>query len=524
MKLKFKKGILLSFSAIALLNLSSCKEKKTITGSISDNDQKSINYFDQKYFAKYNVKFIKDTDDSDLWKNDIAVETENDSTRAFHTWAWQKYLHLTQNIKYEGGEKTKDGLPLFLDDDNIHQISLNEGADKNVHIEKYNTQDANLKLVLKEQAMSHAILKTNPAFSIENLKDGATVYYSIHMNQIMIDDITKSVEKKVKYFIEHTEAKSEIDSTESYTNGALELKAAWVNIKAIPVDLQKDYLIINNVLTPESKEQVSVALIGLHIVGMVKGFPELLWTTFEGKHLAPDNMHNLTDILSIGQYKEIDSKLVAKSDHDWMFYRKGKTTIENADNVITYKKVTSDTSYDKQVYRKYPLSIDVKHFSDTSKTSQGFVKHANLMNAMNKKGITHNNIKMTYNGNIWLIPGNKFKNLLAVQFTESHEENNKYIAGSPNAVNITMETYGQNTQCFSCHGGTKGVSGLKRGKYSVQTIMNTSHIYQDYLAGRIGYQDKVANSTQLQSNKKVESIIDYIERIKKAEEDKVQNN
>lgn len=517
MKLKFKKGIPLSILLFALLSYGCCKNEDPI----SKSEKEAINKFNQDYFVKYNKTFIPNTDDENFKPSDLT----------FHTWAWQKYLHLTQNIK----DNKASVLPLFLNDDSIHQINFVIGDDGNVEIEKYKKrkdkpEDPNLKLVLKEQAMAHAILKTNPSFSNGQSKGGETVYYSIHMNQLMIDDITKSVDKKVKDFINNPNNKESTDKNEKYTNGALELKAAWVDVKAIPEELRKDYLIVNDALLPDStdKKPFAVALIGLHIVGMVDGFPELLWATFEGKHLAPDNMHNLTDHTSKDQYKGTpEENLVAKSEKEWMFYRKGNTKKENQDSVINYMAVLNNNEYANQVYRKHPLSIDIKHFDkNASTTSKSFVRHANLINAMNINALEKPSITMTYNGNIWLIgkPKDKLNNLLKVTFKPS-KLNESLLAGSPNAVNITMETYGQNTQCFSCHGGKKTIKKLKGGDYTVETIMNTSHIYSDYLAGRIKYEDLKNNkTTQIQSDKKIEPIIDYIEKIKREDENKVQNN
>ena len=103
MKLKFKKGILLSISAIALLSFGSCKEKYAISKKdekslkMTENDSISLERFDKKYFSNFNKSFIPDTDNKNLWNNDTLVMSKEDSARAFHTWSWQKYLHLTQN-------------------------------------------------------------------------------------------------------------------------------------------------------------------------------------------------------------------------------------------------------------------------------------------------------------------------------------------------------------------------------------------------------------------------------------------
>ncbi len=529
---KLTKALAIPIAISILISASlftSCKpnvkntEANILNNAINEVDIDDINSFAKEYFAQYNVKFIENTDDANF----------NISDLNFHTWAWQKYLHLTQNIDSTGA---RHNTPLFLFDKKISQVTPD--GDPLPYLDK------KLKLDLYKQAGSTSpILNSNPNFAN---KTSYTVFYSIHMNSIMYKDMVDGANKILQSSKETKPIKDTIKVSNSdlkYRDGALEIKAAWIDVEAIPENLRKDYLIVEDVRildlksTSQNKqtylENRKVALIGLHIVGMVNGFPELLWTTFEGKHLAPDNLHNLTDSVS----KKINSnnknnKIITHTDNEWLLYRAGSTEISKeidySEKVITYMNfIEMDNNANNfQVYRKFPLSIDINHFQNNSEESKNFVNHANLMNDLNLKSTLYNNIKMTYNANIWM-RGNtqheKFENLIELKLNKKADKN-KLVAGSPNATNVTLESYMQNTQCFTCHGADFNVAKLS---YDIETTINiksflgTSHVFRDYFV-KIYLLDKRSNTNKL-FQYSPENIRDIIERVKTANEIEIES-
>ncbi|WP_326984294.1 hypothetical protein VUJ46_07110 [Chryseobacterium sp. MYb264] len=514
---KFKNWMLLSITTGTIFSLICCK-KSIDSIEMDKNDKESLEHFEKKYFSNYNKSFIPDTDDDNLWKNDTLVVTKEDSARAFHTWSWQKYLHLTQNIKNSANEKNRNGLPLFLDDSkNIFQITE---YGEPVHPEN----NSPLKLFSFHQAGSdHPVLKSNINFA--GISEDYTVFYSIHMNKIMHNQIVKATESaiaKVKKGIKNIS-----NSTEAYKNHSLELKAAWVDLNAIPKDKQKNYLIVNNVQqinrvylkridslirkndyrnvnvilnNPSNYQTISaVALIGLHIVGKVEGFPEMLWATFEGQDLAPDNLNNLTDLNSKQRHgfksNINDSQSIAKTETDFLFFKKGELNAKDSLDAIEFDTSTKKGKIADKAYRKYPLGISQKY--DNPNNSE-YKRHADLANELNKKALHKSEIKQYYNGNIWLAMLNS-KESRNVDVYQQFKTENLKLAGSPNATNSTMETYHQNTTCFSCHTISNfSLDSTKDVQY--QTLLNVSHIYTAYFANAYRKKDQSKENILLNIN------------------------
>lgn len=532
MKLKFKNLMLLSITTSTIFSLICCK-KSIEPIEMNKNDKVSLEHFEKKYFSNYNKSFIPDTDDDNLWKNDTLVVTKEDSARAFHTWSWQKYLHLTQNIKDSKNQKTLDGLPLFLDDSkNIFQIT-----------EYGEPVNSPFKLFAFHQAGSdHPVLKSNTDFA--GISDEYTVFYSIHMNKTMHDQMVKATDsaiEKVKKGIKNIS-----DSTEVYNNSSLELKAAWVDLNAIPKDKQKNYLIVHNV--PQIKKDYlnkidyftrkndytnvnliindplnyqnvpAVALIGLHIVGKVEGFPEMLWATFEGQDLAPDNLNNLTDLNSKQRHgfksNTSNSQPIAKTETDFLFFKKGELGAKDSLNAIKFDTLTKKGKIADKAYRKYPLGISQKKYDHPNNSE--YRRHADLANELNKKALKKSEIKQYYNGNIWLAMLNS-KESRNVDVYQQFNKGNLKLAGSPNATNITMETYHQNTTCFSCHGITNFSLDPKKD-IQYKTLLNISHIYGAYFAEAYRKKDKQKNNILLNIN----NITSFNEFIKTQNEQKLE--
>jgi len=476
------KELLLLLFVVAILAMYSCKPKDTPEEPITAEEKQMIDDFENEYFAKYNQQFIKDTNDN------IFPTPKNVTAMDFHTWAWHKYLYLTQNKRPDGTTAT---VPHFLEDTVMYQITD--------HGEIVQRQNNPLVLELFHQAGSaHPVLSTNPAFGDDS---SYTVYYSIHMNDIMLNQMYQNVRKKVAEIDKSKDKQDLSDPTEEYTNGSLELKAAWVDTRAISPELLSNYIVVQGVyvLTEEIKDkidaivrskgevytpvypddfqQVDVALIGLHVVGKVDNFSELLWATFEGFHLAPDNLQNLTDTNSIGNNVLADSvNNVASTHQQMLLYRQGSTPKKIQDSVINYPKVSTVSSYKYQVYRKYPIGVSVQNYA-----TPAFKKHADIANAMNTSALKYNSIKQFYNSNIWLnIESSGQERNLAV-YNQLLGEQKIELAGSPNATNVTMESFMQSTKCFSCH--TSGSFGLPNN-LTYNTNLNVSHIYSTYFADK----------------------------------------
>lgn len=498
------KVLLLFLFLAAILVMYSCKREDAAVALLSEAETQAIDGFDKDYFGKYNKEFIQDTDDNNF------PDPENVQPLDFHTWAWQKYLYLTQYKRPDGSTATR---PYFLEDTVAYQITD--------HGDIIKRMNAPLILELFHQAGSaQPVLATNPDFG-----DGIsyTVYYSIHMNDIMFNQMRQNVIKKVNEIDKSKFPQDLSDPTEEFMNSSLELKAAWVDTRAINPSALDSYIIVPGVyvITDETKvkvdesmrgsgeiyspvfpidyQKVDVALIGLHVVGKVNNFAELLWATFEGFHLAPDNLQNLTDKNSLSNDVLADSiNKVASTNQQMLLYRQGSTPIANKDDVINFKTVASNPDFRYQVYRKYPIGVSVENYE-----LQSFKKHADITNAMNASARNYSSIKHFYNSNIWLnIDSSGLKRTIDV-YSELVGKEELTLAGSPNATNVTMESFMQSTKCFSCH--TAGGFGLPEG-LTYNTNLNVSHIYSTYFADQA--RQKIA---ELEGNNRI--TIDQIRTV-----------
>lgn len=419
---------------------------------------------------KYNVKFIKDTDDSKLFgdENEEGSSGKKDDLVAanFHIWSWQKYLHLTQKVNEQNKHER---LPFFLRNKDYYQVS-DKGVKVSVNPKKYD-----LKL--------DSIIQAGPAHPVLECVNGDTIYYSIHMNEKMYSSMQaglKHTMAKFKFkdsvecnrFIDSVFPQLDLSNNLKYKVGSIELKAAW---KLLPIGSvgESNKIVVNSQVTGRNEKRFA-QLVGLHIVGKVNGFDELLWSTFEASDLAPDNLLNLTDPST--QSKGEEGFIVAKSDKDMLYYRKGVTEFHSASNVIKYDSVRANPKYKSQVYRKYPLGIDIRYLRYNE-----FKKHYSYIVQL-KRLYEKNRDKLDlyYNGSIWLNK-KKIPNTVDDLFKDFDSDDITKLAGSPNCTNISLETFYQNTNCFSCHGAKNTFKYPKTKVDSLnitdKSLLNFSHVY-----------------------------------------------
>jgi hypothetical protein len=350
----------------------------------------------------------------------------------FHQWSWQKFLYLTNDVK---------GQPLFMDE----LIQVNSSGQK---------LDKTKGIVLTDTAQASStvdILKT-PNYP-SGVPPSTTVYYSIFMDKLLYatmlkyGPIAKSDPSKVK------------DIT--FPVGSLELKTSWINASVLK-DTTSYFITkgeINGVKT-------RVALLGMHVVGVVENHPEFVWATFEHQDLAP-------------AYDWAKATPTADapvtSTVDYPFFNKSSTaTVKNitSKNGI-YTDVFSVYKYGVPVEKAMKGSFNVQLYMETSQNGSENFNNIRLINESVKKqlkGVWNNYF---YNGSLWInTEGYKDTQAQAalldsLSYNLSNSEPKKLTRGSVAAYNITMETYVQvgfgkpssihgNTvsnlvNCFSCH-------------------------------------------------------------------------
>jgi len=405
-----------------------------------------------------------------------ASETTN---LIFHQWSWQKFLWLTKPVDtisllpilVQGTPEIlilKSKIPLFLKQEQIHQVTSSM---------KKVPQQFGTTVVLTDtgQAGSGGVLKTNPAFN--NASNSATVYYSIHVSPTMF--------KAAHAFKDSIVIEKTLDpnNSASFPVSSLELKVSWVDASVIPSDQLSNYFITVAALSSDGGitfTNTNVALLGMHVVGVVENHPEFIWATFEHNDLAPNYNWKTNAATSTTE------KLLFKS-----------TSTSGIDG-ITWVDSTKATIVPYKAFDLFQFGVPVNAdgYLETSQSEP--------LNFNNIEGINicvKNNLKDVwanyfYNGSIWLDTDGMSKQQQAnvisgLRNCIANADVGSFARGSLNSANVTMETYTQTFQdsihkidvgnlasCFSCHSG-ESYTGMSSPIY-------LSHIFNSFILSESG--------------------------------------
>lgn len=370
----------------------------------------------------------------------------------FHQWSWQKFLWVTKPLP--------DGNPFFLDSLDLVSPQMEDVVPQ-----------LGLKLTLSSinQAGFKGVLQSNPKFN--NAAD--TVYYSIHVNALLKD-------KAVTMASLINSKKLPVSNSETFPVGALELKVSWINIDAIAKAQQQNYFTTKAAVLNSNGQYVekTMALLGMHVVGVVKNHPEFIWATFEHKDMAP-------------VYDKKTNSVTA--ENEMLFYEKGTTSGING---IRWDTIAKKPFLQNKAFILYeygvPKVLNTDAFMATSQAEP-----ANFNNIANINKCVASNLKDVfrnyfYNGSIWLnfdgvSPEGQVKAIVTRDISSALPDS--LARGSVNLANITMETYTQTFEkdidsihnadlvnCFYCH-QSSNFDKKRPGK----SPLFLSHLFGDYL-------------------------------------------
>ncbi|MNJ83147.1 hypothetical protein D3C87_05610 [compost metagenome] len=389
-------------------------------------------------------------------------DTSSTTNQIFHQWSWNKFLWLTK--------PDKGGNPLFLNTAKVKQVTSNMDSI---------TVPSGTTVVIQDtaQAGSGALLQTNPNY---NNGVGGKVYYSIHMNPKMYDAARIFAAGIKKGVIKPT-------NKEAFPVGSFELKVAWVPVSAIPQAKQSSYYITTASLSTnagKSFTNTKVALIGMHVVGVVQNHPEFIWATFEHDDLSPDYDW---------------AKNAASSDSDQLLFKKGSVSGIGG---ITYNTTTQLGNPPNQVFDLFQYGIPRNSdgsFMTTSQQEPADFQNVDGINQCVKSQLNDVWKNYFYNGSIWLnTDGKNHKEQIQLIDSLGYDISNatpgSFARGSLNCANVTMETFTQTftssidsinvnnlANCFSCHSAVKFKT---QGK--MKSALYLSHVFQDYLLQKQG--------------------------------------
>jgi hypothetical protein len=409
-------------------------------------------------------------------------DVSSTTNQIFHQWSWNKFLWLTK--------PDKGGNPLFLNTDIVKQVTTYM-----VPV----APRAGALVVLqdtKQAGKDSPVLQTNAAYG----GTSETVYYSIHMNGLMFRN-------GVEFANQIRSGKIPLSNDKVFPVGSFELKVAWVPVTAIPAGKQSQYYTAIAALSKDGGTTFTntrVALIGMHVVGVVENHPEFIWATFEHEDLSPD----------------YDWKTnTASSTEEKLLFKQGRVTGIDG---IRFNPATQLGYTPYQVFDLFEYGVPRNPGGGFMATSQKDEPTSNFNNIEGINACVHGKLddvwkNYFYNGSIWLnmdgkSPQEQAQLIISLGNTIGSVVPGSPVRGSTNCANVTMESFTQTFQsdiknisvnnlanCFSCHQGEKFKKNKTDPTYTSPLYL--SHTFQDYLAQIRGASVKEVEDLKTQDEK-----------------------
>jgi hypothetical protein len=353
----------------------------------------------------------------------------------FHQWSWEAFVWATAIIQPPGAPTAQ---PRFLFLPNLDGLTSPELA-----------KAGPKPLVLKPRTLKKRGAAQDPNFGFNQAgsggiivdQNGQVVWYSVHANDIYFQFA------KQYYGVAAFQAAS---ATLKFPVGAAVFKASWrivaegekpqaYTTSAIVPMLQ------NNstggiAIVPGQTRNVTVALVGLHVVGVTVNHPEFLWGTFEQTQNAPDLTQPSGPV----------------STQNFTFYNAGTNAADC--NQLVSMSVTNATTQTIA-----PITNVYRQFAWGGESKLGIQEITNINSGAQSavQGFPNNSAEAVWAnykliGTVWtkpnsLVPGDGNMDTEAV--------------GSVSLANATLETYVQGPlqNCFGCH-NTSAFAGANTAK------------------------------------------------------------
>jgi hypothetical protein len=381
----------------------------------------------------------------------------------FHQWAWQTFLWLTQST---GPERIR-----LLD------LPLAEKLFEAGNWPK--TLDAAALEQLKKQplVLSPRVVKRSAPNKVGDIRqvglrgvlvdqNGRAIYYATHVspiyyqfvrsNRLYLKEEYLKASPKCTFPVRSLTVKSSWrillpgESTGCFTTSAF---VFLLKCKNGTNNCQGEDVIKDDVHTPKL---MKVALVGLHVAGVVAGHPEFIWSTFEHRGNVPDLPADMSP----------DSPEPV-SGGAWTFY--APNTSAKDCNVANARMVTLDV----RTQQLRPISNVFRPFAlgGGDPADQANIKSLNesVRAQLEAVSVWRNYFLV---GSVWFDGSNRLEPGLTGPYIQ------RRTTGSVRLSNSTMETFTQlgRKNCFSCHdSGARGDLGLPAMN------MNLSHVLTDGL-------------------------------------------
>lgn len=368
------------------------------------------------------------------------------SNCAFHQWSWQMFLWLTQ----PSGPNGMLRFETFATPGDLFAVN-------DAKLMAHDDLPARSELILTPRSAKPGgatnLDEINQAGSNGILveRDGDVVYYSQHLNQTFYDFIRENNFNLPENYVKASPA-------QNFPVGTLEIKASWriVDPQAPDSDAYvrpaRIQMLVNRDgaihIDPTQTRKVTVALVGMHVVGVVKDHPEFIWATFQHNNNAPLLPPNAAPETKI-------------SDRNWSFYTAG--TVMKDCNLLNAGQQKLDEKTQKvspvtNAFLQYLCGGGSPENVENIQSLNGSVQ-SQLMSPVWK------NYELV--GATWLLPNT----------LKPGESQYGQAVGSVSLSNPTMETFTQvQGNCFLCH----TTQPYNDGGVRIPALnMNLSHIMLD---------------------------------------------
>ena len=358
----------------------------------------------------------------------------NPSDCAFHQWSWEAFVWATA-IDPATKRPRFLGLP-SLDDLGKSSVAAAEATprfvlkprkQKPVHSEKTLTTAAGQEIPDVDQAQTGILVDQN----------GQALYYSEHANATYFN------------FAQKYYGIAKFDAAPAKLNfpvGSAVFKASWRIVGAsedassasftMPASVPKLINTPNGVTTGKEMRQVTVALVGLHVVGVTVNHPEFIWGTFEQVNNAPDLPPGLAHTQPV-------------SNQSFTIYKAG--TPVNQCNILSGGKGGPPLKLDEATQTLTPINNVFRRFSHGGANAA----QAQEIDSINT-GAQGAAKSFPNGGSVWAnykLIGTLWIKANTLQPDVGGSKLFGQGIGSVTLANATMETFVQQSgmSCFSCH-------------------------------------------------------------------------
>jgi hypothetical protein len=410
----------------------------------------------------------------------------------FYTASWQTFLFATQ--------PDDNGNPAFLNYPTIEQ-TFGSAATKFFSLNRPGFLSLAPRTIQTPNGPHTFGAGAAQAGSLQGLlidQAGNPVFYAIHMNSVFAQFLRTNG-------LTTPQGASNAPPNLVYPTGAVELKSAWqvVNDASPPTNfftvralvphlkLVDGQLVVDKVTPPR---EVTVALLAIHVVFVLRGHPEFIWSSFE--HIDPNANPDTAPSANVNPPAITGDPVI--STNTFTLYKAG-TTYSNGnilantnDLLASFDEPSQSFTKNGQrlqtsIFRLFPASkatdtnLDDEVVSINSKMHQLF--------ATEKFG-SQTDKRRFYQlvGAVWLDKpakdftfGKAFHNLPG----QSSDDTNAVVAGEDRMSSTAMESFTQSESfspnCFSCHNtqfvtSNDGSTIVLRAKN-----LNVSHVISRFL-------------------------------------------